>query len=54
MTAPLAPPRPSAAPACRCPVHPGAVLVPFPGGGARGTCPVDQRSHQMYPPEISS
>lgn len=39
-------------PACRCPEHPGSILVPFPGGGARGTCPVDQRSHQMYPPEV--
>jgi hypothetical protein len=29
------------APACFGPDHPGAVLVPLPGGGARGTCPVD-------------
>lgn len=41
------------APACPCPDHPAAVLVPFPGGGARGTCPVDGRSYQMYPPELT-
>lgn len=40
------------APACPCPDHPSAVLVPFPGGGARGSCPVDGRSHQMAPPEV--
>jgi hypothetical protein len=50
MTALLTPVRP--APACYCPEHSDAILVPFPGGGARGTCPVDQRSHQMYPPEV--
>jgi hypothetical protein len=45
--------RPVPAAACRCPVHPYAVLVPFPGGGARGSCPVDSRSHQMTPPEFT-
>lgn len=39
-------------PACHCPDHPAAVLQPLPGGGARGTCPVDSRSHQMTPPEV--
>jgi hypothetical protein len=51
MIATLAPARPAAA--C-CPEHPGAVLVPLPGGGARGTCPVDSRSHQMYPVEVTA
>lgn len=40
-------------PACRCPEHPDAVLVPFPGGGARGYCPVDDRSYQMTVPEVT-
>jgi len=39
-------------PACHCPDHPAAVLVPFPGGAARGSCPVDGRSHQLTPPEL--
>lgn len=42
-----------AGPACPCPDHPAAVLVPFSGGGARGTCPVDGRSHQMTPPQVT-
>jgi hypothetical protein len=45
---------PSASPACCCPVHPGVVLVPFPGGGARGSCPVDSRSYQMTPLEVTA
>jgi hypothetical protein len=50
----LAPARPFSAPACPCPVHPGAVLAPLPGGGARGTCPVDSRSYQMSPLEVTA
>jgi hypothetical protein len=44
----------TAAVACPCPDHPAAVLQPFPGGGARGSCPVDSRSHQMTPPEVTA
>jgi hypothetical protein len=39
-------------PASPCPEHPDSVLQPFPGGGSRGACPVDGRSHQMSPPEV--
>ena len=42
-----------ARPAYPCPDHPDAVLVPFPGGGARGSCPVDHRLYQMTPPEVT-
>lgn len=42
------------APACPCPDHPAAVLQPLPGGGARGTCPVDSRSYQMSPLEVTA
>jgi hypothetical protein len=52
-TATLPAPLAAGRPASPCPDHPGAELVPFPGGGARGTCPIDQRSHQMYPPEVT-
>lgn len=41
-------------PACPCPEHPAAVLVPFSGGGSRGSCPVDGRSFQMIPPEVTT
>lgn len=41
-------------PACHCPEHPEAVLQPLPGGGARGTCPVDSRSFQMTPLEVTA
>ena len=34
-----------------CPDHPGRVLSPLPGGGARGICPVDEASYQMDAPE---
>ncbi len=37
-----------------CPDHPGRALQPLPGGGARGTCPVDSRSYQMSPPEVTA
>ena len=43
----------SAGSACPCPDHPASILQPFPGGGARGTCPVDERSYQMTPPEVT-
>jgi hypothetical protein len=46
------PARPIATPACPCPDHPGRVLQPLPGGGARGTCPADGRTYQMTPPEV--
>jgi hypothetical protein len=47
-------PAPSAlAPASPCPDHPAAVLQPLPGGGSRGTCPVDSRSYQMSPVEVT-
>lgn len=39
-------------PACPCPDHPASALVPFPGGPARGSCPVDGRSYQMTPLEV--
>jgi len=42
------------APACHCPDHPDAVLQPLPGGGARCTCPVDSRSYQMAPLEVTA
>jgi hypothetical protein len=42
----------SARPVSPCPDHPGSALVPFPGGGARGSCPVDGRSYQMSAPEF--
>ncbi len=38
-------------PVVACPDHPGEVLCPLPGGGARGTCPVDGASYQMDAPE---
>jgi hypothetical protein len=41
-------------PARHCPDHPAAVLQPLPGGGARGTCPVDSRSYQMSPVEVTA
>jgi hypothetical protein len=40
-------------PACPCPDHPGRNLLPLGGGAARGMCPVDGRSYQLYPPEVS-
>jgi len=46
-TATLIPGRP-------CPDHPASVLQPLPGGGARGTCPVDSRSYQMTPMEVTA
>jgi hypothetical protein len=39
-------------PARPCPDHPASVLQPLPGGGSRGTCPVDSRSYQMTPLEV--
>jgi hypothetical protein len=39
--------------ACPCPDHPDRALVPFPGGGARGSCPVNGREYQMTPPEVT-
>lgn len=44
----------AAGPVFACPRHPGTVLVPFPGGAARGLCPVDGASHQLEPPEAGS
>ena len=41
------------APARQCPDHPASALQPLPGGGARGTCPVDSRSYQMTPVEVA-
>ena len=41
-------------PARPCPDHPDRVLQPLPGGGARGTCPVDSRSYQMSPAEVTA
>jgi len=38
-------------PTVGCPDHPGRVLSPLPGGGARGICPVDGASYQMDAPE---
>lgn len=43
----------TAVPASPCPAHPDAVLVPCPGGGSRGTCPVDSRTYQMSAPEVT-
>jgi hypothetical protein len=40
-------------PACPCPDHPGRNLLPLGGGAARGMCPVDGRSYQLYPPEVA-
>jgi hypothetical protein len=40
-------------PAQPCPDHPGHVLLPLPGGAARGTCPVDGRSFQFETPEVT-
>ena len=40
-------------PVSPCPDHPRCALVPFPGGGARGYCPVDSRSYQLAPPEVT-
>jgi hypothetical protein len=41
-------------PACPCPDHPDQVLQPLPGGGARGTCPLNGRSYQMEPVEVKA
>jgi len=41
-------------PARHCPDHPDAVLQPLPGGGARCTCPVDSRSYQTSPLEVTT
>jgi hypothetical protein len=38
-------------PVVPCPDHPGQMLCPLPGGGARDTCPVDGASYQMDTPE---
>jgi hypothetical protein len=40
-------------PACPCPDHPDRSLLPLPGGAARGTCPVDSRSYQVFTPEVT-
>lgn len=40
-------------PACPCPDHPGRVLLPLPGGAARGMCPTDGRSYQYGTPGVA-
>jgi hypothetical protein len=43
----------TARPVCTCPDHPGRVLLPLPGGAARGMCPVDGRSYQLDTPDVA-
>lgn len=54
MTAATLPAPATLLPARPCPDHPAAVLQPLPGGGSRGTCPVDSRSYQMTPLEVTA